>query len=92
MEEEGKVTCNFIFKKRNVRSQSSRKRKGSEESRTYMVNFSICDILYDYVAISEEWMLHFIHMTFCKFVAAYVHGIDLSPFYKKIYFIHEIHI
>jgi hypothetical protein len=70
MEEEEKITCNFIFKKRNIRSQASRKRKGSEESRTYMVKFSVCDILYDYVALSEEWMLRFIHTTFCKFVAA----------------------
>jgi hypothetical protein len=31
MEEQGTVSGAFTFKKRNIRSQASRKRKGSEE-------------------------------------------------------------
>jgi hypothetical protein len=31
MEEEGTVRSSFTFKKRNIRKQASRKRKGSEE-------------------------------------------------------------
>lgn len=42
MEKGEKASCSFIFKKRNVKNKSSRKRKGSEEEdRTYIMNFSL---------------------------------------------------
>jgi hypothetical protein len=42
----------------------------SEERDTYLISFPICDIINEYVAVSEEFMLHFIRKTFCKFAAA----------------------